>query len=68
MRISMEAAKTLKPNPSPRSQDRCNSSPLKTPSGFMAGAYQMLTEEGELFNVHIPPFSLDSPHDKHAIN
>ncbi len=42
--------------------------PLKTPSGFMSGAYQMQTDEGELFNVQIPPFSLDSPHDKHAIN
>lgn len=36
--------------------------PLATPSGFMAGAYQMETETGEHFNVTIPAFSLDSPH------
>lgn len=35
---------------------------LSTPSGFMGGAYQMETEEGEAFNVIIPSFSLDSPH------
>ena len=42
--------------------------PLKTPSGFMVGAYQMQNEAGELFNIEIPAFSLDSPHDRHAIN
>lgn len=56
---------TLKPGDSFTYTSGC---PLKTPSGFMAGAYQMQTEDGELFNVQIPPFSLDSPHDKHAIN
>jgi len=42
--------------------------PLGTPSGFMVGCYQMQDEGGELFNVEIPAFSLDSPHDRHAIN
>ena len=42
--------------------------PLKTPSGFMVGAYQMQNEAGQLFNIEIPAFSLDSPHDRHAIN
>ena len=42
--------------------------PLKTSSGFMVGAYQMQRSDGELFNVDIPAFSLDSPHDRHAIN
>jgi ApaG protein len=56
---------TLKPGDSFTYTSGC---PLKTPSGFMAGAYQMQTTEGELFNVEIPLFSLDSPHDKHAIN
>ena len=42
--------------------------PLKTSSGFMVGAYQMQLASGELINVEIPPFSLDSPHEKHAIN
>jgi ApaG protein len=35
--------------------------PLDTPSGLMFGHYQMETDEGELFNVEIPAFSLDSP-------
>ena len=55
----------LKPGDSFQYTSGC---PLKTPSGFMVGAYQMLTEDGQLFNVHIPAFSLDSPHDKHSIN
>ena len=42
--------------------------PLKTSSGFMVGAYQMQLAGGEFINVEIPPFSLDSPHDKRAIN
>ena len=37
--------------------------PLETPSGFMAGAYHMVqTLSGEAFDVAIPAFSLDSPH------
>ena len=37
--------------------------PLETPSGFMAGTYHMvLTGSGEPFDVAIPAFSLDSPH------
>lgn len=36
--------------------------PLPTPTGFMAGTYEMENGEGELFNVTIPAFSLDSPH------
>jgi ApaG protein len=35
--------------------------PRGTPSGFMSGAYQMETEDGEPLNVDIPAFSLDSP-------
>ena len=42
--------------------------PLKTPSGIMVGSYQMTTEAGELFNVAIPAFSLDSPHARHSVN
>lgn len=38
--------------------------PLPTPSGMMMGAYQMETEAGELFDVDVPAFSLDSPHEK----
>lgn len=37
--------------------------PLATPSGFMRGAYHMMvTTTGEAFDVRIPAFSLDSPH------
>ena len=35
--------------------------PLDTPSGVMFGHYQMETEEGDLFEVAIPAFSLDAP-------
>jgi len=56
---------TLKPGDSFQYTSGC---PLATPSGFMAGAYQMETAAGEMFNVDIPAFSLDSPHEKHSIN
>ena len=56
---------TLKPGDSFQYTSGC---PLKTPSGFMVGAYKMKTEAGELFNVDIPAFSIDSPHEKHSIN
>lgn len=37
--------------------------PLDTPSGFMVGAYHMIVPaSGETFDVAIPAFSLDSPH------
>ena len=37
--------------------------PLTTPSGFMRGAYHMVVPAtGEVFDVAIPAFSLDSPH------
>jgi ApaG protein len=56
---------TLKPGDTFTYTSGC---PLKTPSGFMVGAYQMQADGGEMFNVEIPAFSLDSPHDRHAIN
>ena len=42
--------------------------PLTTPSGIMAGSYEMTTEEGEAFDVAIPAFSLDSPYQEMMIN
>ncbi len=37
--------------------------PLPTPSGFMSGLYHMLRlQTDELFDIEIPTFSLDSPH------
>ena len=35
--------------------------PLPTPSGFMEGTYQMVSEKGEHFDASVPTFSLDSP-------
>ena len=35
--------------------------PLDTPSGMMFGHYQMETDDGEIFDVTIPAFSLDAP-------
>lgn len=42
--------------------------PLATPSGFMVGSYQMKGAAGETFNVSVPAFSLDSPHDLKLVN
>ena len=43
--------------------------PLNTPSGFMQGSYQMtIPTSGEVFDVVIPPFSLDCPHGGGPIN
>jgi len=42
--------------------------PLPTPSGIMEGTYQMEREDGERFNVMIPAFSLDSPHQAMRLN
>ena len=43
--------------------------PLSTPSGFMRGTYHMVeTASGELFDVAIPAFSLDSPHQGGAVH
>ena len=42
--------------------------PLNTPSGTMRGAYQMLTEEGDAFDVEIPEFSLDLPGARRVVN
>jgi len=42
--------------------------PLKTPSGFMMGFYKMEKKNGGSFNVSIPPFSLDSPHETGSAN
>lgn len=42
--------------------------PLKTSSGIMAGEYGMENDDGSEFNVDIPAFSLDSPHDQPTLN
>ncbi|HEX2941107.1 MAG TPA: Co2+/Mg2+ efflux protein ApaG [Rhodopila sp.] len=43
--------------------------PLDTPSGFMVGAYHMvIPSSGESFDVAIPAFSLDSPHQSGRVH
>src|SRR5689334_16176272 len=42
--------------------------PLPTPSGIMVGSYEMETRDGATFEVAIPAFSLDSPHQQVRIN
>lgn len=42
--------------------------PLSTPSGFMVGRYTMRYEDGQLFEVEIPAFSLDMPGDARTVN
>ncbi len=42
--------------------------PLPTPSGIMSGTYAMERGSGERFEVEIPAFSLDSPHQPKQLN
>lgn len=42
--------------------------PLTTPSGIMVGTYRMQTAMGETFDVAVPAFSLDSPHEAVRLN
>jgi len=42
--------------------------PLTTPSGIMVGAYQMVDENGDEFDVKIPAFSLDTPDARRSLN
>ena len=42
--------------------------PLDTPSGMMFGHYQMLGDDGEMFDVTIPAFSLDTPDLQRTLN
>jgi ApaG protein len=39
--------------------------PLTTPFGKMEGTYQMVTRNGELFDVNIAPFTLSEPYTVH---
>ena len=42
--------------------------PLTAPSGMMLGNYYMQTPEGDKFEVEIPAFLLDSPHEPATLN
>ncbi len=50
------------------SYEYMSGAPLPTPGGFMVGNYTMEKPGGKNFTVDIPPFSLDSPHQKSAIH
>ena len=46
-----------------------SATPLATPSGFMRGTYHMVASDtGEPFDVTIPSFSLDSPHQPGGVH
>ena len=42
--------------------------PLRTPSGMMVGTYEMVGPCDERFDIDIPAFSLDSPHQARQLN
>jgi len=42
--------------------------PLPTPSGIMVGTYEMKGGDGRHFDVAVPAFSLDSPHQPVRLN
>ena len=50
------------------SYEYASGTPLHTPSGIMRGQYQMRTLSGERFEIEIPAFSLDSPHEARRVN
>jgi ApaG protein len=43
------------------SYDYVSGCPLATPSGAMRGSYRLVDEDGQTFDVAIPPFQLQSP-------
>jgi len=55
----------LKPREAFRYTSGC---PLQTSSGAMKGHYQMMTDDGEPFEVAIPEFSLDLPSARRTLN
>jgi ApaG protein len=42
--------------------------PLTTASGIMRGHYRMVGDDGALFEVEIPAFSLDAPFEDRTVN
>lgn len=53
---------TLKPGESFEYSSGC---PLSTPFGVMEGTYQMVSENGDQFDVKIAPFTLSEPYTVH---
>lgn len=50
------------------SYEYTSGTPLPTSSGIMRGTYQMRSQSGEKFEIEIPAFSLDSPHEARNLN
>ncbi len=50
------------------SYEYTSGTPLPTSSGIMRGTYQMRSGSGEKFDIEIPAFSLDSPHEARNLN
>lgn len=50
------------------SYEYSSGTPLPTPSGIMMGTYHMETQTGEPFDIAVPAFSLDSPHETVRLN
>jgi ApaG protein len=42
--------------------------PLSTASGYMMGRYEMKAASGEAFEAEIPPFILESPHERRQVH
>ncbi len=55
----------LKPGETFRYTSGC---PLGTSSGIMTGTYRVVDESGEVYEVAIPTFSLDSPFTRRVLN
>ena len=55
----------LKPG---QSFEYTSGTPLSTSSGIMGGNYQMISKDGENFEINIPTFSLDSPYEGSAVH
>ena len=46
-----------------------SAAPLAAPSGVMVGAYSMVrVDNGEAFDIAVPAFALDSPHQSRMVN
>lgn len=55
----------LKPRDAFRYTSGC---PLSTPSGEMRGSYQMVTDDGDMFEAEVPAFSLHLPGAHRSVN
>jgi len=45
-----------------------SAAPLAAPSGMMMGAYSMVDDSGAPFDIAVPLFLLDSPHQSGLMN